>query len=204
VAAPSVHSKRATEMERTDMTNSLIARPKLIVIHDNRDLPGECLPGEEVITILLVYLGRRYRIPWGPTHLILADFLCRYRWISLDAWQIAEKMANDPFVQQHGMNASGYHGRPARTSRTSVRQQIKRMREVLAELILEHELNLNAWNVLRSEKTSSATVRYRITLDVTWEHLPRLDEGETNGATAIRPIHPGLLGSAKHALPEVQ
>jgi len=185
------------------MTRENFEIPKLQIVHDHAEFRGQCMPGEEVIAVLLLYRGRRYRIPWGPTHLILADFLCRHRWISLDAWQIAEKMANDQFVQQHGMNASGYHGRPARTSRTSVRQQIKRMRGVLAQLILEHGLNLNAWNILRSEKTSSSTVRYRITLDVTWEHWPGLDDGEANGMPSIVPICPGPVGSVNALSVEV-
>jgi len=186
------------------MTSENFEVPKLQIVHDHAEFPGQCLPGEEVVAVLLLYRGRRYRIPWGPTHLIFADCLCRYRWISLDAWQIAEKMTNDPFVQQHGMNASGYHGRPARTSRTSVRQQVKRMRETLAELLLEHGLNLNAWNILRSEKTSNSIVRYRITLDVTWEHWPGLDDGEAKGAPSIVPIRPVLVGSVNGLSVEVQ
>ena len=177
------------------MENRLTERPRFHIIHDNAESPGQCLPGEEVIAILLVYLGKRYRIPWGPTHLILGDFLCRYRWIALDALQIATKMSNDPFVQQHGMNAAGYHGRPARTSRTSVRQQIKRMREVLAELIREHGLNLNAWDILRSEETSNSTVLYRMALDVNWTHWPPSDGDDAAASSRIPPIHPGRLGS---------
>jgi hypothetical protein len=174
------------------MNNNGIERARIHIIHDHAEPADLCLPGEECLAILLVFRGRRYRIPWGPTHLILGDFLCRYRWIALDAWQIAVKMADDPFVQEHGTNVPGHHGRHARTSRTAVRQQIKRMREALTGLIQEHGLPFNASDILRSEKTSSGTVGYRITLEVSWEHWPDQDEGEASRYLRPTAGSPGL------------
>ena len=171
-------------------------RPSLHIIHDHAEFPGQCWPGEECLAILLIFLRRRYRIPWGPTHLILGDFLCRHRWIALNAWQIAAKMRDDPFVQQHGMNAPGYHGRPARTGRTAVRQQIKRMREALDELIQSKNLPLDARAIIRSEVTSTGVVGYRIAVDnVTWEHWPDHDDGDARSMPRVPAIDPGSLGS---------
>lgn len=177
------------------MSNSQPERPKFEVIHDHSEFSGQCLPGEDVIAILIVYRGRRYRIPWGPTHLILVDFLCRRRWIALDAWQIAAKMAEDPFVQQHGMNAPGSHRRPARTSRTAVRQQIKRIRDVLTELISRKGLPFDARAIIRSEGTSTSVTGYRITVDVTWQHWPNKGEVEGECCVPTLPIIRGLFGS---------
>lgn len=179
------------------MALSKSERPEFEIIHDHAEYPDQCLPGEEIIAILIVYRGKRYRIPWGPTHLILVDFLCRRRWIALDAWQIAAKMADDPFVQQHGMNAMGDHGRPARTSRTAVRQQIKRIRDVLAELIRREGLPLNAADIIRSEVTSTRVTGYRIAVDVGWKHWPNKGEDDDSLRTSFGPItHKGSLAQA--------
>src|SRR5580693_8213589 len=99
---------------------------ELILIHDYTEIQDECAPGEEVVAAILGYSGRQYWIPWGPTHLLLIDFICRRRRIPLDAVSIANKMRTDPFVLQHGANSPCGKPRFARTTRTAVRQQVKR------------------------------------------------------------------------------
>jgi len=170
-------------------------RVMLLIVHDYAESAGECLPGEEVIAIILIYRRRWYWVLWGPSHLIVADFLARHRRIGLDAWQIAAKMQQDPFVLQHGMNAPGHKGRPARTSPAGARQQMKRMRDVLAALIAEEGLDITVDDILRTERTSSGTALYRIVADVGWEHWPSPDDGDTISDPRIPKIHPGLFGS---------
>ncbi|MGB6688543.1 MAG: hypothetical protein WBE76_11935 [Terracidiphilus sp.] len=114
--------------------------------------------------------------------------------MALDAWQIAAKLQDDPFVLQHATNAPGYHERPARSSRTAVRQQIRRMRDVLAILIKEEGLDLDAKEVIRSEETSTRVVRYRIGIDVMWEHWQRPENPDEFFDPRIPDIPPGLLG----------
>lgn len=172
-------------------------RLDFIIIHDYAETPGECTPGEEVVAIILIYRGRRYWIPWSPGHLILVDFLARHRWIAQDAWRIAAQMQLDPFVVQHGSNAPGAHIRVARTSRTAVRQQIKRIRDVLQKLFDEEGLDLNAPDIIRSEETSTRSVRYRFNANVTWVHWP-LPEGENSTSGLPFPEVPGpILNSAR-------
>lgn len=175
------------------MENSVRAKPKLIVVHGHAESPHECWPGEEVVAVYLLYRGKRLLLPLGPTHLIFFDFLCRHRWIALDAWQIEAKMGEDPFVWQHASNVGDWHERPARTSRTAVRQQIRRMRAVLAELIKEEGLDLDANEIIRSEETSTRVVRYRITIDVIWEHWSSSD-GDSLSDPRLPKIPPALLG----------
>ena len=78
------------------------------------------------------------------------------------------------------------------------------MREVLDQLIREHGLDINALAILRSEKTSSSIVRYRIALDVCWGHWPGSDDGDSTAVSGIPPIHPGLLGTWNGVPFEVQ
>jgi hypothetical protein len=166
---------------------------ELILIHDYTEIQEECAPGEEVAAAILGCCGRWYWVPWSPTHLILIDFICRHRRIPLDAVSIANKMQTDPFVEQHGWNAPCNMPRPAHTSRTAVRQQIKRCREVLADLIEREELNLDEREIICSVKSSTRTVRYQINATVSWKHWPGPD-GEDSGACILlpgpRPLRP--------------
>jgi hypothetical protein len=172
-----------------------LERARVLIIHDYAEGIDECLPGEEVIAIILVWRGRWYWIPWGPTHLIVGDFLARHRWMGLDAWQISAKMQQDSFVQQHGTNAPGNKGRPARTSPTGARQQMKRMRDVLADLIADKQLDLTVDQIIRTERTSTGTARYRIVADVSWRHLPHAEGEDELFDPRILGIHLGLPGS---------
>jgi hypothetical protein len=170
-------------------------RVEFIIIHDFAEGQDSCFPGEEVAAIILVYRGLSYWIPWSPTHLVLVDFLCRQR-LPLDGWSIANKMASDPFVLQHGTNAPCNLPRPARTSPTAVRQQIKRSREVLTDLIEQEGLDLNAWDIICSVESSTRMVRYRINAQVTWKHWSG-EEGEDSGACI-------LLSQSHAALPRAR
>ncbi len=162
------------------MTHCKSEKIGLIIIHDYSEMPGGCTPGEEVIAIILIYGGRRFRIPLSPTHLIVADFLARHRWIAQDAWRIAAQMQLDPFVVQHGTNAPGHHVRAAHTSRTAVKQQIKRIRDTLQKLFDEEGLDLDPSSIIRSEETSTRSVRYRLVADVIFWHWPGPDGENLN------------------------
>lgn len=180
------------------MTNKQNERASLLIVHDYAESSDECLPGEEVIAIILIWRAIRYWVLWGPTHLIVVDFLARHRWIALDSWQIAAKMQLDPFVLQHSTNAPGHKGRPARTGPAGARQQMKRIVDVLAALIAEKRLDLKVEDIIRTEITSSGTARYRIAADVSWTHWPRPDSGDDAPLDQRIPkIHPAILGSAE-------
>jgi hypothetical protein len=171
------------------MTYERPERAKLIIIHDYQEFPGTCMPGEEVVAIILVYRGKRYRIPLSPTHLILMDYLARCRY-SEDAWRISAHMQLDPFAIEHGSNAPGHRVRASRTSRVAVRLQVSRIRAVLAALIAVERLDLNAEDILRSEETSTRVVRYKIDADVNWEHWPLQDGVDLVSDVLIPKIRP--------------
>jgi hypothetical protein len=177
------------------MKSGGMERARLVIVHDYCDSDDQCLPGEEVVAIILIWRGRSFWIPWGPTHLIVGNFLARHRWIALDSWQIAAKMRDDPFVQQHGMNAPGHKGRPARTSPAGARQQMKRMKDVLAALIVEYGLDISLDDILRTERTSTGTALYRIVADVSWEHWPLPGGEDALSHPHFPKVYPGVLAA---------
>lgn len=145
-------------------------RARLVIAHEYAQVSGQCAPGEEILGAFLIWRGRVYPIPLGLTHLILLDFLCRNRWIAMDASAIAIRLQTDLFVVHHGSNAPGHRVRPARTSRTAVRKQIERIRAVIEQLIAREKLELDAFEILRSEETSTLCKQYRINADVSFDH----------------------------------
>ena len=182
------------------MTNRQPERVDFTIIHDYTETPGECYPGEEVVAIIVVIRGRRFWIPWSPGHLIFVDFLARHRWIAQDASRIAAQMQLDQFVLQHASNAPGAQVRAARTSRTAVRKKIERIRGVLQQVFDDEGLDLKASDIIRSEETSTRSVRYRLYAKVTWVHWP-LPQGED--VASVLPVAeiPGPILNTAHVIP---
>jgi hypothetical protein len=177
------------------MTYKESKRLDFTIIHDYTETPGECYPGEEVVAIIVIIGGRKYWVPWSPGHLILVDFLARHRWIAQDAWRIAAQIQLDPFAIQHASNAPGANVRMARTSRTAVRQQIKRIRGVLQQLFDDEGLELRASDIIRSEETSTRSVRYRLNANVTWVHWPLPDDENPTSGLPFPKVPGSILNS---------
>jgi hypothetical protein len=173
------------------MSDQRREKVKLVIIHDYQEDPGVCMPGEEVVAIILIYRGKRYRIPLSPTHLILMDYLARCRYPE-DAWRISAQMQLDPFTTDHGSNAPGHRARPARTSRAAVRVQVMRIRAAFAAVISEQGLDLDAEAILRSEETSTRVVRYKLAADISWEHWHLWDCEESILVPQVPPFRPSL------------
>ena len=167
-------------------------RVKLVVVHEYAEVPNHCAPGEGIFGAFLIWKGKVYLIQLSVTHLILFDFLCRNRWIALDASAIATRLRTDLFAVHHGSNAPGHLRKPARTSRTAVRKQIERIRQVLAKLIVKENLHLDASNIIRSEETSTRAKRYRINADVSFEHW--VTTGDSLSSNTVGGIPLSTLG----------
>ncbi len=160
-------------MLETGRTRSRLVR--LIIVHQysqagDAALAGHCAPGEKVIAAFLVHRGKSHRLPLSSTHLILLDYLCRHRGAAQSAAQIAEGLDNELFYIHHGSNARGGAVVRAQTSRTAVRQQVKRIRASLAECFRTVNLGLDPATIIRSNSTSTREVKYQIEANVTWEH----------------------------------
>jgi hypothetical protein len=137
---------------------------RLVIVHEcaGTRLPGRCVPGEEkILSAWLIHQGRLYRLPLSTTHLILLDFLARHNGISLNAEQIQERLNSELFY---------VHLARARSSRTAVRQQVRRIRDCMAQCFAKADLDIDPEEVLRSEPTSTNEVKYRLHADVSWEH----------------------------------
>jgi hypothetical protein len=163
---------------------------ELTIIHDYQEVPGVCMPGEEIVAVILVFRKRRYHLPLGPTHMILLDYLARCRY-GEDAWRISAQLQLDPFATEHGANSPDNHVRPARSSRNAIRQQIRRMRRALAIVIADESLDLDANSIIRSVETSTGTVLYSTGCAVSWDHWPQNDM-HWNSKIEIPNIHPSV------------
>jgi len=80
--------------------------------------------------------------------------------------------------------------------------QIRRMRDPLAQLIKEEGLDFDAGDLIPPEETSTRVVRYRITIDVVWEHWPRPGDPDSLTNPRMPKIPPALLGSNNCIRPE--
>ncbi|MHB1865542.1 MAG: hypothetical protein ACYCPS_05310 [Candidatus Saccharimonadales bacterium] len=148
---------------------------KLVLVHRYAGVrfSGHCIPGEEdILSAWLVHQGRSYELPLSTTHLILLDLLARHNGISLNAQQIQERLNNELFYVQLTH---------VRSSRTAVRQQVRRIRVCMAECFAEAHLDIDAETVLRSEPTSTNEKKYRLHANVIVEH-------EASFQNAQRPV----------------
>jgi hypothetical protein len=136
---------------------------KLVFVHEysGARLTAYCVPGEKILSAWLVHKGRSYRLPLSTTHLVLLDFLARHKGIPLNAQQIQERLNNELFY---------VHLARTRSSRTAVRQQVRRIRDCMAQCFAKADLDIDPEDVLRSEPTSTREKTYRLVANVSWEH----------------------------------
>jgi hypothetical protein len=147
-------------------------KTRLVILHQYKNVrvSGHCAPGEEVIAAHIIHRGSSYRLPLSTTHLIVLDYLCRHRRVAQSAAQIAAGLDSELFYLHHGSNTRGGAVLRARTSRTAVRQQVKRIRENFAQCFRQAGIDLDPVTIIRSQVTSTREVKYQVEADVTWEH----------------------------------
>lgn len=164
---------------------------EFLIVHDFADNPEGCMPGEEAALVAMGIRGNWHWVPFGPTHVVTFDFLCKRR-IPLDAWSIANKMASDPFILQHGTNAPCHLPRPARLSPAGVRQHIRRMRTALAAVIEQTRLDIDPWTIICSVSSSTCSKRYFVNAKVSWRHWCGA-EGEDSGTCILFSPQPHMV-----------
>lgn len=157
-------------------------RCRFRVIHRFR-IPGtDCLPGEEILAILLVHRGLEYQLPLSPALLLLSDYLLRHSRFAQTASQIAAGIHVGEFYAEHGRN--GHRTRIRRIPRSAIKEYMKRLRRALAEALGRARLPLNARDVLVTEESVSNQVLYR------WKAVVELVNFDSM-ATRFRPIGRG-------------
>jgi hypothetical protein len=159
------------ELLITELKMLRASGPHFRIIHRFR-LPGsQCLPGEEVFAIFLVYRGREYQLRLSPALLLVFDFLAKHSRISLSAKQIELGIRNDAFYSQHARNAKGRTLLVRRIPRSAVREYIKRIHGALDVVFHEANLPLDPHKVLVVAQTITNEVQYRLKATCSWIHL---------------------------------
>lgn len=158
-------------MLRSELTQR--GRARIVIVHRYGN-PGtsSCVPGEEIAHAWILWCGRRLLLPLSGPHLILFDYVAKHSHIPQNARRIEEGLdANRQFYYaHHGLNSPGARLVRPRTTRTAVLKQFQRIRERLDEFFQKEQIDLDAWEILRSEATSSNEVRYWIDAVVRIEH----------------------------------
>lgn len=139
------------------------------IVHQFR-MPGtDCMPGEEILAILLVHRSREYQLRLSPAQLLVADYLLRHSRYAQSASQIATGIHADGFYSGHGTN--GAKQRVRRIPRSALKEYIKRIQRALALSFQEAGLHVEPCNVLVSEESVSNHILYRLRAIVEVNHI---------------------------------
>ena len=135
--------------------------------------PGtDCLPGEEVVAAWFVNQEWRYQLPLSLALRLVFDYLGRHRWLAQSASQIESGMRSNPFYLRHGANVRSLKTQTRQISRSAVKVYIVRLRAAMDSCYEAAGVNLNAADVLRSERTVGNEVGYRLKAVIHWVHVP--------------------------------
>jgi len=147
------------------------AGPHFRITHRFR-LPGsDCLPGEEVFAVFLIYHGREFQLRLSLAQRLLFDYLARHSRLAQSASQIEFGTRADEFYRQHGKNARSGRALTRRIPRSAIREHIKRLRQALALAFREAHLLLDPQRVLVVKQTHSNEVGYQLRATCRWTHL---------------------------------
>ncbi|PYP85987.1 MAG: hypothetical protein DMG65_19575 [Candidatus Angelobacter sp. Gp1-AA117] len=131
---------------------------------------GECLPGEEVLGVWVIYRRREFAVPLSLRLRLLTDFLAAHRHVGQSAGQIAARMNIDEFYRRHGTNAKTKALMSSGMSRTAIKQQMMRLRLGFRLALKEARLSIDPTKIVISESTTMNEVRYRLKASVRWQH----------------------------------
>jgi|HubBroStandDraft_5_1064220.scaffolds.fasta_scaffold23700_3 hypothetical protein len=163
------------------------------IIHRFRMPGSDCMPGEEILAIFLLYRGREYQLRLSPALLIIADYLLRNGRYAQTATQISTGIHAGGFYAEHGKN--GRRQRIQRIPRSAIRVYIKRLKLALEMAFGEANLCLDPKNVLLSEESVSNHVLYL------WKAIPGVVHLDSTAANA-QPIFGGGRKSGGESVPD--
>ncbi|HEV8414598.1 MAG TPA: hypothetical protein VGQ49_13465 [Bryobacteraceae bacterium] len=139
--------------------------PHFVIIHAWHQPGTDCLAGEQVAAVRLVFRGRAFQLGLGTGPLILFDFMARNRWLPQSASQLAAGLNADLFSMRHGSNAPKSRKQARRFTHTTVKVYVERIREAMALVFREAGANVDPYLVLISEQG------YKLKATVEWIHL---------------------------------
>lgn len=139
------------------------------IIHRFR-MPGtDCIPGEEIFAVFLLYRGREYQMRLSSALLVIADYLLRHGRYAQTATQISTGIHAGGFYAEHAKN--GRRQRIQRIPRSAIREHVKRLKLALSLAFGEANFSFDPENVLQSEESVSNQVLYRWKAIVDVVHL---------------------------------
>ncbi|MBZ5606187.1 MAG: hypothetical protein LAO79_28175, partial [Acidobacteriia bacterium] len=160
------------EIRRLVAAVGVIKRPYLVIVHRFWQRGTECLPGEQVAFVCLVWNGEIFPLRLPLSLLLVADFLGQHRWCAHSAAQIEAGIRNDEFYARHAANARLSRKQTRKIVQGAVKEYIRRLREALRLVLAEARLDRDPAAILRSESLVGREVGYRITLKVYVVHVP--------------------------------
>jgi len=129
------------------------------------------MAGEEVFAAFVIYRGREYQLHLSLCGRLLLDYLARHRHCAQSAGQIAVGIQTGEFYRKHATNAGRNPKMQRRIARSAVKVYIQRLRQAFVTIFREAGLEVNSNQVVRSERTESNEVGYRLNAYVEWLHV---------------------------------
>jgi hypothetical protein len=149
----------AVDVLRAELREIDRARLHFRIVHRFRPPGADCVPGEEVLAILLVHRGREYQLGLSPAMLVVADYLLRHSRYAQTASQIATGIHEGRFYSEYGHSVR--RQRVWRIPRSAVKEYIKRLRRALAMALGDAHVRIDPRDVLEAEQSVSNHVLYR-------------------------------------------
>ena len=147
------------------------AGPHFRIVHRFRMPGSDCLPGEEIVAVFLVYRGREYQLRLTLAQRIVFNFLANHSRLAQSARQIELGIHCGEFYRLHGMNAGGRTVLTRRIPRSSIKEHIKRLHQALGIAFHEAGMCIDPRSVLIVQDTVGNEVGYKLKATVSWTHI---------------------------------
>jgi hypothetical protein len=145
--------------------------PSFRIMHRFRMPGSDCLPGEEIFAVLLVYRGREYHLRLSLALRILFDYLARHPRVPQSASQIQLGVRADDFYRRHAVNGTGRRAVTRNISRSYVRTYAKRLHQAFHLAFQEARLQIDPSDVLVEVKTVGNELGYQLKANCDWVHI---------------------------------
>jgi hypothetical protein len=145
--------------------------PSFRIVHRFRMPGSDCLPGEEIFAVFLVYRGCEYHLRLPLALRILFDYLARHSRVPQSASQIELGIRADDFYRQHAANGTGRWPVTRSITRSYVRTYAIRLRQALELAFQEANLRVDPRDVLTEPKTVGNEVGYQLRANCDWAHV---------------------------------
>jgi hypothetical protein len=142
------------------------------IVHRFR-MPGcsDCICGEEVFAVFLVYRGREYCLRLTLAMRILFDYLVRHSRFAQSARQIELGIRADDFYKDNGKNADGHVALTRKITRSAIRVYIIRVHQALSLAFQEAGISIDTKSVLIVHETTGTEVLYQMKCTHTVTHI---------------------------------